>query len=147
MAGATGRYRVAIAGASGYGGAETLRWLATHPGFEVCGITSRSNAGRPLEAVHPHLAGFHEGLSFVANPEDLIETQPDAVVMALPHRYAAAYADSLHRIFPELRIVDLSPAEAEILDLAAVKLEGDLLIVAPTAELRRALARRSKRRR
>ncbi len=103
-----GKFRVGVAGASGYGGAETLRWLANHPGFEVCGVTSRRNAGKAVAAVHPHLAGFYEGLTFVATPEELLQTSPDAVVMALPHHFAAAYADILHRIFPELRIVDLS---------------------------------------
>lgn len=105
---ARSRFRIGIAGASGYGGAETLRWLVAHPGFEVCGITSRSNAGKPLEAVHPHLSGFYRGLTFVEGPEQLLATSPDAVVMALPHRHAAAYAATLHATFPELRIVDLS---------------------------------------
>ena len=102
------RYRVGVAGASGYGGAETLRWLVAHPGFEVCGVTSRTNAGRRVAEVHPHLAGFYDGLTFVAGPEQLLESGPDAVVMGLPHRYAAAYANALHAIYPELRIVDLS---------------------------------------
>ena len=62
-----GRYRIGIAGASGYGGAETLRWLASHPSFEVCGVTSRSNAGKPVAAVHPHLDGFFDELCFVAS--------------------------------------------------------------------------------
>ena len=104
----SGRYRIGIAGASGYGGAETLRWLANHPGFEVCGVTSRQNVGKSVSSVHPHLAGFYDDLEFVAGPQELLESEPDAVVMGLPHRYAAAYANSMHAIFPELRIVDLS---------------------------------------
>jgi N-acetyl-gamma-glutamyl-phosphate reductase len=102
------RYRIGIAGASGYGGAETLRWLAGHPGFEVVGVTSRSNTGKTVAEVHPHLTGFFDDLRFVPGPEELLAAQPDAVVMGLPHRYAAAYANALHRIYPELRIVDLS---------------------------------------
>ena len=103
-----GRYRVGIAGGSGYGGAESLRWLAAHPGFEVCGVTSRSNAGQPVADVHPNLLGFHDDLRFVATPEELLACGPDAVILALPHRHAAAYAHTLHAVYPELRIVDLS---------------------------------------
>ncbi len=102
------RLRIGVAGASGYGGAETLRWLATHPGFEVCGVTSRRNAGRPVTAVHPHLAGFYDDLVFVEGPRELLAARPDAVVMGLPHRHAAAYAHALRAIAPELRLVDLS---------------------------------------
>ena len=103
-----GPIRIGIAGASGYGGAEALRWLTSHPHFEVCGVTSRTNAGKPVSAVHPHLAGFYDDLEFLAGPQELLNCEPDAVVMALPHGYAAAYANAMHAIFPELRIVDLS---------------------------------------
>lgn len=102
------RFRVAIAGASGYGGAETLRWLVGHPGFDVVGVTSRSNAGKRVPEVHPHLAGFYDELAFVEEPQELLANEPDVVVLALPHRYAAAYASALHGIYPELRLVDLS---------------------------------------
>ncbi len=104
----SGRYRIGIAGASGYGGAEALRWLVAHPHFEVCGVTSRANVGRSVAEVHPHLAGFYEDLTFVSDPEDLLGTQPDAVILALPHRFAAAYAHALRTVYPELRLVDLS---------------------------------------
>lgn len=102
------RLRVAVAGASGYGGAETLRWLADHPAFDVCAVTSRSSAGKAVEAVHPHLAGFHASLRFVAEPTDALASDPDAFVLALPHREAASWAQKLLAAKPSLRIVDLS---------------------------------------
>jgi len=104
----SGRIRVAIAGASGYGGAETLRWLADHPTFEVCAVTSRSHAGKSVADVHPHLAGFHETLKFVATPEESLAAKPDAVVLALPHKESATNARRLLASKPDLRIVDLS---------------------------------------
>jgi N-acetyl-gamma-glutamyl-phosphate reductase len=104
----SGRFRVAIAGASGYGGGETLRWLADHPSFDVCGVSSRSHAGKSVADVHPQLAGFHEKLRFVAEPKDLLAAKPDAVVLALPHREAAAHASTLLAAAPGLRLVDLS---------------------------------------
>lgn len=102
------RFRVAIAGGSGYGGAETLRWLADHPSFEVTGLTSRSHAGKAVADVHPHLAGFHASLRFVAEPTDCLADAPDAFVLALPHKESAAWARKLLTAAPGLRIVDLS---------------------------------------
>jgi len=102
------RFRVAIAGGSGYGGAEALRWLAEHPSLEVTGVTSRSHAGKTVAEVHPHLAGFHEGLRFAAEPLDCLASSPDAVLLALPHREAASWARKLLAAAPSLRVVDLS---------------------------------------
>jgi N-acetyl-gamma-glutamyl-phosphate reductase len=104
----TSNYRIAIAGGSGYGGAETLRWLADHPTFEVCGVSSRSHAGKTVADVHPNLAGFHEALRFVAAPNDLLASKPDAVVLSLPHKEAASHAKTLLAAAPNLKLVDLS---------------------------------------
>jgi LysW-gamma-L-alpha-aminoadipyl-6-phosphate/LysW-L-glutamyl-5-phosphate reductase len=102
------KLRVAIAGASGYGGAETLRWLVDHPHFEVAAVTSRTHAGKGVADVHPFLAGFHDGLRFVAEPMDALAAAPDAFVLALPHKESATWARRLLGAAPELRIVDLS---------------------------------------
>lgn len=101
-------YRVAIAGARGYGGAELLRWLATHPRMEVVGASSRKLAGQTLGHVHPHLDGFFGDLTLVEQPVDLLDAEPDAVILALPHRHAAAHARTLLTRRPDLVVVDLS---------------------------------------
>src|SRR5699024_11465231 len=46
---------VAIAGASGYAGAEALRLLLGHPEVEIGALTAHSNAGEPVAKHHPHL--------------------------------------------------------------------------------------------
>lgn len=102
------RLRLAVCGASGYGGAESLRWLAEHPHCEVVAVTSRTHAGKPVDEVHPFLAGFHEGLRFVAEPLDALAAAPDAAFLALPHRESAAWARKLLDAAPALRLVDLS---------------------------------------
>ena len=102
------RLRVAIAGGSGYGGAESLRWLDGHPCFEVCAVTSRSSAGKSVADVHPHLMGFHPALRFVAEPADALAADPDIFILALPHRESAAWARKLLVAKPTLKIVDLS---------------------------------------
>ncbi len=104
----TTKRRVGIAGASGYGGAEVMRWIAVHPNFEVSGATSRQYAGRDVTDVHANLTGFHKGLRFLEQPEDLLGTDPDVVVLALPHKHAAEHARRLTEARPDLVIVDLS---------------------------------------
>lgn len=102
------RRRVAIAGGRGYGGAELLRWLATHPEFDVVGVSSRSLVGRTVADVHPQLGGFYDELRFVEQPVDLLDAGTDAVLLALPHRHAAEHAAALLERAPELCFVDLS---------------------------------------
>ena len=87
---------VCVVGASGYTGAETLRWCLSHPRLRVVGATSRQHAGRPLAALWPQL------------PFDfpLTDTPVDADVafLCLPHGEAARLAPTLpHRI-----VIDLS---------------------------------------
>jgi N-acetyl-gamma-glutamyl-phosphate reductase len=48
--------RVAIAGASGYAGAELVRLAALHPHFELHTVTSEKSAGTPVATVFPSLA-------------------------------------------------------------------------------------------
>jgi N-acetyl-gamma-glutamyl-phosphate reductase len=50
--------RVAIAGASGYTGAELLRILVQHPLAEVVALTAETHANTPVGKVFPSLAGF-----------------------------------------------------------------------------------------
>src|SRR5262249_38068153 len=59
----TDRIRVAVAGASGYTGAELLRIVLGHPRVTLTGVTSERLAGEPLARVYPHLRGLTE-LSF-----------------------------------------------------------------------------------
>ena len=47
------RIKTAIVGASGYSGMELLRLLLGHPGVELVAVTSRQEAGKPLDAVFP----------------------------------------------------------------------------------------------
>ncbi len=98
--------RVAIVGGSGYVGGELLRLLAMHSGLSVSVVTSESNHGRPIHAVHYNLKGYYPGLRFVRYSLDTVSKEADAVFLALPH------GSSLHKV-PELlevglKVVDLS---------------------------------------
>src|SRR5262249_9191727 len=52
--------RVAVAGASGYMGAETLRLLSVHPHVTLAGVTSDRLAGEALSKAYPHLRGLSD---------------------------------------------------------------------------------------
>ncbi|MEV4483916.1 N-acetyl-gamma-glutamyl-phosphate reductase [Micromonospora coxensis] len=93
--------RVAVAGASGYAGGELLRLIAGHPEFDLVAATAHSQAGQPVTAVHPQLAG----LDLVFGPTDPAAlADADLVFLALPHGQSAALAAAL----PEpVRVVDL----------------------------------------
>lgn len=95
--------RVAVAGASGYAGGELLRLLAGHPEFELIAATAHSQAGQPVTAVHPHLAGL-DLVFAVTEPATLADA--DLVFLALPHGQSAALAAAL-------------PATVKVVDLGA----------------------------
>lgn len=93
--------RVAVAGASGYAGGELLRLIAGHPELDLVSATAHTQAGQPVAAVHPKLAGLDLTLS-ATEPEALVCA--DLVFLALPHGESAAIAAQL----PEgVKVVDL----------------------------------------
>ncbi|MEU5725456.1 N-acetyl-gamma-glutamyl-phosphate reductase [Micromonospora sp. NPDC047738] len=95
--------RVAVAGASGYAGGELLRLLAGHPELDLVAATAHSQAGRPVAAIHPQLAGLD--LVFGAT-EPATLADADLVFLALPHGQSAALAAAL-------------PATVKVVDLGA----------------------------
>ena len=76
--------RVAVAGASGYMGAELLRLLSVHPKVSLTGVTSDRLAGEPVGKAYPHLRGFSDLRFHELDPEWLAGVA-DVVFFALPH--------------------------------------------------------------
>ena len=111
-----GAVRVAILGASGYGGGELLRLLADHEGVEVTFLGANDTAGRTLAEVHPHLASLPSG-DAVLQPIEIesIAAVADVVFSALPNGTSAGIAPGL--LEAGARVIDLAgdfrlPAEA-----------------------------------
>jgi N-acetyl-gamma-glutamyl-phosphate reductase len=99
------RIRVAVAGASGYMGAELLRLLLTHPRVALTGVTSERLAGEPLAQAYPHLRGLTD-LPFHDLDAGWLADVAEVVFLALPHMES-------QRAVPVLRgrgckIIDLS---------------------------------------
>jgi N-acetyl-gamma-glutamyl-phosphate reductase len=78
------KFRVAIAGASGYAGAELVRLAAAHPYYEITAVTSEKSAGQSVSSVFPSLTGIVQHNFEALAPEALAE-RADAVFLALPH--------------------------------------------------------------
>ncbi len=85
-----------VHGASGYTGAETLRWLLGHPRVRVVGATANKHAGKPLAAVWPQFAGHDLVLASEA-------PRADVTFLCLPHGEAAKIAPSIDGV-----VIDLS---------------------------------------
>jgi N-acetyl-gamma-glutamyl-phosphate reductase len=99
------RVRVAVAGASGYLGAELLRLLLVHPRVTLTGVTSERLAGEPLGRLYGHLRGLTDLAFHDLDPEWLADVA-DVTFLALPHMES-------HRAVPVLRrrggkVIDLS---------------------------------------
>jgi N-acetyl-gamma-glutamyl-phosphate reductase len=76
--------KVGVIGASGYAGAELLRLAASHPELEVAVATGTSQAGEPIAALYPNLAGVVGDQRFEAWDPMAVDGL-DLVFLALPH--------------------------------------------------------------
>jgi N-acetyl-gamma-glutamyl-phosphate reductase len=99
------RPRVAVVGASGYAGGETLRLLAGHPGVEVATVTAHSSAGKRLSEVAPHIDLGHDPVLQETSVETL--RGHDVVVLALPHGQSGQIAAALRAEDPTVLVLDL----------------------------------------
>jgi N-acetyl-gamma-glutamyl-phosphate reductase len=100
------RYRAAVIGGSGYGGAELVRRLLVHPDVELVRVASIDLVGEPLSAADLALEGRTE-LVFEGVPPAEAARGVDVALLALPHRVAATKVPELAAI-EGLRVVDMS---------------------------------------
>ncbi len=103
MTGKPNTIRTAILGASGYTGAELLRFLTRHPGYDIRALTAERQAGKAVDAVFPHLGGL--GLPDLVKIEDVEFSEVDAVFCGLPH---GTTQEIIQALPAHVRIVDLS---------------------------------------
>jgi N-acetyl-gamma-glutamyl-phosphate reductase len=95
-------YRAAVAGASGYTGAELLRLLESHPGFSTTVATSREFAGQKVGDVYPNL---RTNLTYTELDPSALE-DVDIAFLALPH--GASMEIGSHLAKAGVAVVDLS---------------------------------------
>ncbi len=92
--------KVGILNITGYAGVELARILANHPEAEVVAATGRSDAGKRLAEVFPHLATTD--MPIVSD----IEVSVDVVFSALPHKASAEACAPFYR--QGVKVVDIS---------------------------------------
>ncbi|MDR2377915.1 MAG: N-acetyl-gamma-glutamyl-phosphate reductase [Bifidobacteriaceae bacterium] len=98
-------FTVAVAGASGYAGGETLRLLASHPEARVGAVTANASAGQALGRHHPHIVSLADRTLVPTTPANL--AGHDVIVLALPHGKSGRLARELAAASPESALVDL----------------------------------------
>lgn len=104
---ATGkRFRAAVIGGSGYGGAEMIRRLLVHPDVELVRVASVDLVGEPLSAADPKLEQRTD-LTFEGIPPVEAARGVDVVLLGLPHTVAAQKVPELVAL-PGLKVVDMS---------------------------------------
>jgi N-acetyl-gamma-glutamyl-phosphate/LysW-gamma-L-alpha-aminoadipyl-6-phosphate reductase len=99
------RFKAAVIGGSGYGGAEIIRRLLLHPDVELVRVASVDYVGQPLGAAHPSLTG-RTALRFEDIPPAAAAAGCDVALLGLPHKVSAAKAPEL--LATGARIVDMS---------------------------------------
>jgi N-acetyl-gamma-glutamyl-phosphate reductase len=102
---------VAIAGGTGYGAGELLRYLVSHPAASVVSVLSSSSPGSSVEDAHPHLSGFYRELRFEASADwaKLATFSQKILFLALPHGHSARFLGEIPTAeLRGLKVIDLS---------------------------------------
>jgi N-acetyl-gamma-glutamyl-phosphate reductase len=99
------RFKAAVIGGSGYGGAELVRRLLLHPEVELVRVASIDSIGEPLASVHPNLEGRSDLVFENLSPGEAAKGM-DVVLLGLPHKVSAQKMPEL--MASGARVVDLS---------------------------------------
>lgn len=94
-----------MVGATGYSGAELIRYLARHPNVRLAAVTSEQSAGKALAETLPSVRG-KLNLRLAAFDAATIAGEADAAFVALPPGASAAAVAAL--VERGLRVVDLA---------------------------------------
>jgi N-acetyl-gamma-glutamyl-phosphate reductase len=95
--------RVAVVGASGYGGAVGAMLLHRHPSLELTAVTARADAGKRHDEIYPR---YRVPLVLEQFDPDAVAERADAALVAYPHKAAAPAVKALRE--RGLKVVDLS---------------------------------------
>ena len=96
------KIKIGIVGGAGYTGGELIRVLLNHSAAEIVFVHSKSNAGKPLHAVHQDLLGDTD-IKFAAEINNAI----DVLFLCIGHGEAYKFL-SQNKIDDQIKIIDLS---------------------------------------
>ncbi|WP_163339124.1 N-acetyl-gamma-glutamyl-phosphate reductase [Desulfopila sp. IMCC35008] len=97
--------KAAIIGASGYTGVELSRILVNHPHIELCAVTSRQFAGKPISEVFPNLRSRVDLVCENLSVDEICQ-RADIVFTAVPHKTAMDLVPQLLK--NNKKVIDLS---------------------------------------
>lgn len=86
--------KVSVIGASGYGGAETVRLLATHPQVELVHVTAETKKGAAMSSLYPNLRGFVDR-TMIEVDLHRIGGESDVTIVSLPSGMAMSLVPEL----------------------------------------------------
>ena len=114
----TTKAKVAILGASGYTGSESVRLLLRHPNVNIAALTADRRAGAQMREVFPQFSPFDLPQLVSIDSLDWAKESFDLVFCALPHATTQKVVKELLSKAPKTKIVDLS-ADFRLADTAA----------------------------
>lgn len=97
--------KVGIVGATGYGGAELLRILGSHPEFAITSLYTSSQQGNLIEQHYPHLTGIFPQKLEEINPVEMAK-HTDLIFLATPSGVSSELAPKL--LEKGCTVIDLS---------------------------------------
>ncbi len=100
--------RAGVLGASGYIGAEVMRYVALHPNLALEFATANRDAGKPIGHVLPNLGGFFEQKFLTAAEGEARAGDVDVVFLALPHNESQDVLPRLVEKYPGKTWIDLA---------------------------------------
>jgi N-acetyl-gamma-glutamyl-phosphate reductase len=77
------KIKVSVIGASGYGGAEAVRLLITHPHVDIVHVTAETQQGQVMSKLYPNLRGFVDQ-TMIAVDAERIGHDSDVTFVSLP---------------------------------------------------------------
>jgi len=100
--------KVAVVGASGYGGTELLRLLARHPSIEVVALAASGSAGSEIHTLAPNIPSTAGGDRILEEVRVDELAAADIVVLGTPDEVSLELAP--HLLAGGARVIDLSGA-------------------------------------
>src|SRR5215813_2423687 len=88
------KIKVSVIGASGYGGAEAVRLLSTHPNVDIVHVTAESQQGQTMSSLYPNLRSFVDQTMIAVDPER-IGRESDVTFISLPSGKAMSLVPTL----------------------------------------------------
>ncbi len=85
------KIRAKIIGATGYGGLGIIELLLQHPNAEIVALIAREEAGKRIDEVYPHLAGFCS-LPILSADDPASDVDCDVVFFSTPDRVGMSQA-------------------------------------------------------